>query len=118
MNSNIYHTRVEMSWVPVVLVVLAAVCALLLLARMRRRGGGPYERMLASLGASARGALRQLELSADRNWGRKQREAFDEVRLELAGLGYSASRVDGEIVYTGPRIGYEYSSEGVRRASF
>jgi hypothetical protein len=105
-----------MSWVPAVLaVLLVAAGAVLLVAR--RRGGGPYERMLASLGAGARGALRQLELSADRNWGRKQREAFDEVGLELAGLGYTASRVDGEIVYTDGRRGYEYSREGARRSS-
>jgi hypothetical protein len=104
--------------VVVLAVLLVAVLAVLLVARLRRRVVGPYERMLESLGADARGALRQLELSADRNWGRKQREAFDEVRLELAGLGYSASHMDGEIVYTDGRRGYEYSREGARRSSF
>ena len=109
-----------MSWLSAVLaVLLVAVLAVLLVTRLRRRGVEPYERMLASLGTGARGALRQLELSADRNWGMKQREAFDEVRLKLASLGYTASRVDGEIVYTTDgRRGYEYSREGARPSSF
>ena len=107
-----------MSWLVAVLaVLLVAAGAVLLVARLRRRGIGPYERMLASMGADTMGALRQLEKSADRNWGRKQREAFDELRLELAGLGYTASRVDGEVVYTDGRRGYEFTREGPRRAS-
>lgn len=90
-----------------VLVAIIALVALAVLAFLLSRRYLParsrYERMLATLTGNERNALLQLEASADRNWGKKQQEAFDAIGSKLKRLGYTASQLDNEIVYTDER---------------
>lgn len=105
-----------MSPVLIATIVLVALVMILMLLFFGRYsiGRSRYERMLASLTRNERKVLSQLEASADRNWGKKQNEAFEKLKDRLRQLGYSASQVENEIVYTEGNRGYEFGGFGER----